>query len=168
MKWLFNHFQNQSVHSSQCILVLWMKLWIMSHKLSTGVSAWLRADSSSCSSLRWTAGYGGMAEEIKGCYWCEAHTLLLWCPWTHSCKVIRQKQAWLELCSQFSVLSPSWSLTYNIFIYTEQKASIDFPIMHSENIVPLEGCRLLCDHLNYLGYTHYVHILWNLFYNKLM
>ena len=125
-----------------------MKLWItkeeVPHKLSTGVSALLQTQI-----LRAAAAWGGqqdaegMAKETKGCYWFSIHTRILWCPCTHSSKVIRQNavMTW-ALLTVLTALKQESRTTFSF--YTVQKAFIDFTMMHLENIVLLEGCLCLC------------------------
>lgn len=92
--------------------------------LSLGVSSMLQ--------ILWAAAARGEhrdTEEIKGCYWSAVHTLILWCPYPHSCKVRCQTQTCIELCTQLSTLQPETSIA-NICIYNVQTGSIDFSSMH--------------------------------------
>lgn len=85
---------------------MWAWVWVSfaAHRLS-------------CSSLRWTSGYGGMTEEIKGCYWIRVHILILWYPCTHSCKVRAHAQLYSLFCGVF---------LHNIFSYNVQQVFIRF------------------------------------------
>lgn len=59
------------------------------------------------------------AEELNEYHWSSLHTLILWCPCTHSCEVKRQPTAWLQLCFP--------TILRSLIVSNEAERILDFP-----------------------------------------